>query len=293
MELRLLQYFLAVSREGSITRAAQALHITQPTLSRQIAQLERELGVALFAREGKRMHLTDEGVLLRRRAQEIIELVGKTERELTASEHELEGTVSVGAGDLVAVERVIELMAGFAAEHPRVTFDLYTAAADHIADRMDRGLTDVALLLEPVDVARYEFVPTNVEERWVVAMAPDDPLAAHDAVTPVDLAGLPLMLPRRAVVRSIVENWFDAAGVTPWVRATGNLTSSALMGAAGLAYPVLVEGALRYWDPARIALRPLADAPRATSVLAWCRDRPFAAATSRFIEYARRELGAA
>lgn len=291
MEVRLLRYLLAVAREGSITRAAAALHITQPTLSRQIAQLERELGVELFIRDGKRMELTDKGLLLRRRAEEIIELVDKAERELTEVDRALEGVVAVGCGDLRAVGRLAELMRDFAAEHPQVSFDVYTATADHIADRMDRGLTDVALLLEPADVATYEFVPMNVTERWVVVMPPDDPLAARAEVAPADLAGLPVLLPRRAGIKSVAENWFEAAGVEPRVVATGNLNNaSAVMAAAGLAYAVVVEGTLASWDERQLVCRPLAHAPRVSSVVAWRRDRPLSRATRRFIAYLRAHL---
>lgn len=140
MEIRVLRYFLTVVREESITKAADALHITQPTLSRQIAQMEEEMGVKLFDRSTRKIVLTNEGLLLRRRAEEILELVDKTEKELTEQDETVEGIVSIGCGDLAGVQILLELCQSFHEYYPAVTFDVYTATADHIKDRMDRGL---------------------------------------------------------------------------------------------------------------------------------------------------------
>lgn len=170
MEIRVLRYFLAVVREESITKAADLLHITQPTLSRQIAQLEEEMGIKLFDRGTRKIVLTEEGLLLRRRAEEILELVDKTERELAKQDEKVAGTVSVGCGDLAAVQMLPELFEAFHRRYPAVTFDLYTATADHIKDRMDRGLTDVGLLLEPVHMEKYDYIRLYQQEQWVVIM---------------------------------------------------------------------------------------------------------------------------
>ena len=143
MEIRVLRYFLAVAREQSITRAADVLHVTQPTLSRQLAQLEEEMGVRLFERGTRGISLTAEGALLRRRAEEILELVDKAEREVAQRDGDVEGVVSVGCGDLGAVRVLPELFRAFHARYPGVRFDLYTATADLIRERMERGLTDV------------------------------------------------------------------------------------------------------------------------------------------------------
>lgn len=158
MEIRVLRYFLTVVREESITRAAEVLHITQPTLSRQLSQMEDQMGVKLFVRGSRKISLTNEGLLLRRRAEEILELVDKTEQELIAQEEQVEGSVSIGCGDLRTVQRLPELIRTFHEKYPLVTFDLYTATADYVTERMDRGLTDIGLLLEPVDLEKYDFI---------------------------------------------------------------------------------------------------------------------------------------
>lgn len=153
MEIRVLRYFLTVVREESITKAAEVLHITQPTLSRQLAQLEEEMGVKLFVRGTRKIFLTNHGLLLRRRAEEILELVDKTEKELIAQEENIEGVVSIGCGDLAAVQLIPKLIEKFHQLYPRVSFDLYTATADHVRDRMEQGRTDVGILLEPITPA--------------------------------------------------------------------------------------------------------------------------------------------
>lgn len=174
MEIRVLRYFLTVVREESITKASETLHITQPTLSRQLSQLEEEIGVKLFHRGARKISLTNEGILLRRRAEEILQLVDMTEKEL----------------------------------YPRVNFDLFTATADLVKEQMDSGLLDLGLLLEPVDVETYDFIRFDMKENWVVLMRPDDPLAERESITAKELSGAPLILPRRMRVQSELASWF-------------------------------------------------------------------------------------
>lgn len=288
MEIRVLRYFLAVAREESITRAAAVLHITQPTLSRQMSQLEEEMGVILFHRGTRKIVLTEEGLLLRRRAEEILELVDKTEKEIAEQDQVVTGTVSVGCGDLAAVQMLPELFRSFHQQYPGVSFDLYTATADHVKDRMDRGLTDVGLLLEPVNIEKYDYIRLNRREQWVVAMHPDTPLARLECITPDDLRGLPLILPQRADVQGELAGWFGNDFEKLNVLFTSNLPStSSVMVHHKLAYSLIIRGSVSFWDQKKITCRPLSPALTAASVLAWKRQQPFAAAAAKFIEYAR------
>ena len=283
MEIRVLRYFLTVAREESITRAAEVLHITQPTLSRQLSQLEEETGVRLLERGPRRIRLTSEGMLLRRRAEEILELVDKTEAELSEQDELVEGRISIGCG---------ELFRSFRERHPRVGFDLYTATADLVTEQMDRGLLDIGLLLEPVDIGKYEFIRLDIKERWVVLMRPDDPLASQENVTAQDLLGRPLILPRRTSVRGELASWFGDFYERLNVVFTSNLnTNGALMVASDLAYSVVIEGAVPLWDQSKVTYRPLSPALTATSVLAWKRGQPFSLASARFIEHIKCFLG--
>ena len=153
MEFRTLKYFLTVAREENITRAAALLHLTQPTLSRQLMQLEEELGVKLFRRSQHHIVLTEAGMLLRRRAQEIVELAEKTARELRPAE-EVTGRISIGSGDLRSMTYLAKLLAAFHRQHPRVQYEIYSGDSDGIKERIEQGLLDMGLLLEPVDTSR-------------------------------------------------------------------------------------------------------------------------------------------
>lgn len=286
MEIRVLRYFLTVVREESITRAAEVLHITQPTLSRQLSQLEEEIGVRLFERGSRKITLTNEGILLRRRAEEILQLVDKTERELIEQDEQVEGKISIGCGEIAAVQLLPKLFKTFREKYPRVSFDIFTATADLVKEQMDKGLIDIGLLLEPVDMEKYDFIRMDTRERWVVLMRPDDPLAQKDFVTASDLSALPLILPRRMGVQSELASWFGEYFEGLNIAFTSNLsTNGAVMVESGLAYSVVIEGAVQYWDKSKVIYRPLSPALTATSVLAWKRGQPFSLASSKFIKH--------
>lgn len=288
MEIRVLRYFLAVVREESITHAAEMLHITQPTLSRQLSQLEEDIGVKLFDRGSRKITLTNEGLLLRRRAEEILQLVDKTEEELQEKEEQVEGKITLGCGEIAAVQLLPRLFAAFSEKHPRVTYDLYTATADHVKEQMDQGLIDIGLLLEPIDIEKYDFIRLPVKERWVVLMRPDTPLAGKESVTAEDLARLPLSLPRRMRVQGELASWFGDRYENLSVRFHSNLsTNAAMMVRSGLAYAIVIEGAVPFWDQTKVTYRPLSPELAATSVLAWKRGQPFSPAVTKFISHAK------
>lgn len=292
MEIRVLRYFLTVVREESITKASEVLHITQPTLSRQLAQMEEEIGVKLFDRGARKIKLTNEGILLRRRAEEILQLVDKTEKELVEQEEQVEGKISVGCGEIASVQLLAELFREFHQKYPRVTFDIFTATADLVKEQMDKGLLDLGLLLEPIDMEKYDFIRMNMKEKWVVLMPSNDPLAEKECITASDLSELPLILPRRMQVQSELASWFGDYYKNLNVLFTGNLsTNSAVMVKQGLAYSVVIEGAVPFWDSSKVTYRPLYPELSATSVLAWKRGQPFSLAATKFIEFSKCFLG--
>ena len=292
MELRVLRYFLTVVREENITKASEVLHITQPTLSRQLSQMEEEMGVKLFHRGTRKISLTNEGILLRRRAEEILQLVEKTEQELAEQEERVEGKVSIGCGEIASVQLLPELFRSFREKYPRVSFDIFTATADLVKEQMDGGLLDLGLLLEPVDVEKYDFIRFAMKENWVVLMRPDDPLAEKACITAEDLASAPLILPRRMRVQSELASWFGDYYEKLDVVFTSNLnTNGAIMVESGLAYSIVVEGAVYLCDQSKITYRPLKPSLTATSVLAWKRGMPFSLAAAKFIAFAKCFLG--
>lgn len=292
MEIRVLRYFLTVVREESITKASEVLHITQPTLSRQLSQMEEDVGVKLFERGPRKITLTNEGILLRRRAEEILQLVDKTEKELVEQEEQVEGKISIGCGEIASVQLLPELFQIFREKYPRVSFDIFTATADLVKEQMDKGLLDIGLLLEPVDIEKYDFIRLDMKENWVVLMRPDDPLSQKECVTAKDLSTLPLILPRRMSVQSELASWFGDYYEGLNVVFTSNLsTNGAIMVSNGLAYSLVIEGAVPFWDQSKIVYRPLSPVLTTTSVLAWKRGQPFGLATTKFIECAKCFLG--
>lgn len=286
MEIRVLRYFLAVAREEGINRAAEVLHITQPTLSRQLSQLEEEVGVKLFHRGAKKITLTNEGILLRRRAEEILSLVDRTEQELMEQDELVEGRVVIGGGELAAMQVLPEIIETFHETYPLVSFDLFTGNADMVKEQMEKGLIDIGVLLEPIDMEKFDFIRLKGKERWVVLMRPDDPLAEKGTVSAKDLENMPLILPSRMNVQNELTNWLGSAFSERQVLFTSNLsTNGALMVQRGLAYSIVVEGAAPFWSKDKIVSRPLLPELTANSVFAWKKQQPFSAAASRFIEH--------
>ena len=202
MELRLLRYFLTVAKEQSFTKAAEQLHITQPTLSRQMAAFEEELGVTLFIRRGKRSSLTDEGILLKRRALEILNLEEITLEELKGKETVVEGTITIGCGEFAAMETLAKICKTYKEKYPLVQIALHTATADAVYEMMSKGLVDIALFLEPVDTEGLDYIRITDCDHWCVGMRPDDPLAKKEFIKKEDLIGKPLILPERGNVQS-------------------------------------------------------------------------------------------
>lgn len=292
MEIRVLRYFLTVVREESITKASEVLHITQPTLSRQLAQLEEEIGVKLFDRGTRKIKLTNEGILLRRRAEEILLLVDKTERELVEQEEQVEGKISIGCGEIASVQMLSELIKNFHQKYPLVTFDIYTATADLVKEQMDKGLLDLGLLLEPVDMEKYDFIRMDIKEKWVVLIPPNDSLANKEYISASDLAKLPLILPRRMQVQSELASWFGDYYKNLNILFTSNLsTNGAIMVNQGLAYSLVIEGSVSFFDASKIICKPLYPQLTATSALAWKRGQPTSVAVTKFIKLSKCFLG--
>lgn len=292
MEIRVLRYFLTVVREEGINRAAEVLHITQPTLSRQLSQLEKEVGVTLFHRGAKKITLTNEGILLRRRAEEILSLVDRTEQELREQDEQVEGRVVIGGGELAAMQELPEIIGSFRKKYPLVTFDIFTGNADLVKEQMEKGLIDIGVLLEPIDMDKFDFIRLNGKEQWGVLMRPDDPLAEKEVISAKDLENEPLILPRRTNVQNELTNWLGDSFQESQVLFTSNLsTNGALMVQSGLAYSLVIEGSVPFWDKDKITFRPLSPQLTANSVLAWKKQQPFSLAATKFIQHMRYLLG--
>ena len=288
MELRVLRYFLAVAREENITRAAALLHVTQPTLSRQIQQLEEELGVKLFRRSQYRVILTDDGMLLRRRAQEIVELADKAQRELRHTEEELTGEIAIGCGESVGMTFLSQHIREFRRQHPQVQFRIYSANADDIKEHIEKGLLDMGLLTEPVDIGRYAFLRTPQKDRWGVLLPKEHPLAQRESITPKDLLGIPLLITGRETVRNELAGWFGDIYDKIEIAATYNL----ILNAANMVENGV--GAALCFDLGHISdgltFVPLSPSLETGTVLAWKKDQTDSPAARQFLEWIRNTI---
>ena len=285
MELRLLRYFLTVAKEQSFTKAAEQLHITQPTLSRQLAAFEEELGITLFLRNGKKISLTDEGILLKRRALEILNLEERTLEELKGKEDVVEGSITIGCGEFAAVEILEKICKVYKEKYPLVQIVLHTATADTVYEMMNKGLVDIALFLEPVDTEDLDYIRIMDSDHWCVGMRPDDPLAHKEVIEKEDLIGKPLILPERMSVQSELANWFGKDFSKLQISFTSNLgTNAGVMAANGLGYPISIEGAAKYWREDILVQRRIYPEISASTVIAWRRNIPYSQAVRKMID---------
>lgn len=289
MDIRTLRYFLAVVREQNISRAAEALFITQPTLSRQMAQLEDELGVPLFER-GKRLALTDAGVALSHRAAEVVEMMDKIKAEFSQNQT-VAGIIGIGMGGLAAAQQILDLSREFQKRYPQVQFQFYSDNADDIKEKLDAGLLDFGVLLEPVEVARYDYMRFHSQECWGLLMPANSPLAEKAVIIAQDLIGLPLMTTSRQAVQKELENWFGGLQDKLNIIATYNLiTHVAALIAHGEAYALTLEGAVSSLDNARLAFRPLSPELTMSAVLAWKKTHSDFGTAAKFLQFVKEKL---
>lgn len=291
MELRVLRYYLTVAREENITRAADILHITQPTLSRQMAELEEELNTKLFERTNRKISLTESGMLLRRRAEELVSLADKIQQDFQNGDDELMGLVSIGSGVSAAVsENLPEIMEIYAQNYPQVRFELRTGTASVIKDQLDKGILDVGILMEPVEVEKYDFVRLPQKEVWGILMPDDDPLSQKEVITPGDLRSLPLIVSWRIGERE-AKAWFGGDTEKLNVFCTYDLIdNAALLVKHHLGYAFTIKGALKSFPG--LTFRPLFPEVSNTSVLVWKKYQPVNQAVQKFIELVRNAYGA-
>lgn len=194
MELRVLNYFLVIANEKNFTKASQLLHITQPTLSRQIAQLEKELGTKLFIRNNHNISLTEDGLILKRRAQEILSLADKTVKELSYNEKELEGVINIGCGEFLSSKILGDIIAKFRKKYPLVQFDLHSGNGYSVFDRIESGLLDIGLVQTPIDIDKYNYVAMPIKELWGVYICEECELANKEFVEPKNLKSVPMIV---------------------------------------------------------------------------------------------------
>lgn len=222
MEIRVLKYFLETAREGSVTRAAAALHISQPSLSKQLKDLEQELGKKLFVRSNYSIKLTDEGMLLRKRAEEILEMVEKTTDEFKALGDITGGDVRIGCAESHLVSHLAQVIRAFREDYPGLRYHLYSGGTEQVTERLDRGLLDFAFIVEPPSLSHYNYIEIPGVDTWGVLMRRDHPLAALESVTCDDLAGIDLICSEQSM-KADIPRWCGQKADTLRFTGTVNL----------------------------------------------------------------------
>lgn len=285
MEIRVLRYFLAVAQEESISGAADYLHLTQPTLSRQLMDLEEELGKKLFIRGKRKITLTEDGLLLRKRAGEILALVEKTECEFRGPEEMIAGDIYIGGGETAAMRLIAEMAKELQDQHPQICYHLYSGNADDVSERLDKGLLDFGLFIGPVDLKKYEYIRLPATDTWGLLMRRDSPLAQKELIHPEDLWDLPLLVSRQSQVGHVLSSWirrdFDSLHIT----ATYNLLfNAALMVEAGLGYALCLDKLVDTMATSSLCFRPLASNEKVGVNFVWKRYQVFSKAAALFLE---------
>lgn len=259
MEIRVLRYFLAVAQEGSVTRAARALHLTQPTLSRQIRELEEELGQTLFSRGGRELSLTREGLLLRQRAEEIVGLAEITEKEFRSlGEKTVSGDLSIGCGESKALSFVTDALKVLQDEHPLIIPHFFSGNGEIVMDRLDKGLLDFAVLMGAENTERYYSLPLPNHDTWGLLMDKDDPMAQKKAITAEDLLDIPLILSSQSLSRDELSGWLGFPMSRLHIAATYTLFfNGSLMVRSGLGYALCFDHIAPSGKDSPFAFRPL------------------------------------
>ncbi|OUO90913.1 LysR family transcriptional regulator [Gordonibacter sp. An230] len=287
MELRALRHFLAIVREGTISGAAQSLHLSQPTLSRQVKELEHELGATLFTRGGgQRIALTEAGAQLRKRAEQLVDLADLAEAELRSLGNELSGDVRIAAGETPAVKRLAEAAQLLRERHPRMRIHLVSGDAQDVIERLDMGHVDFCLFVGTVSLEKYETLPLPGADEWGALMPVDDPLARRAFVTPDDLRDKPLIVSRQ--IADEAAAWLGCRPEQLNVVATYNLLYNAsVMARQGLGYAIGLGGIVAADDASGLSFKPLRPSRESRLVLAWKRHQPLSPAAAAFRDTAR------
>ncbi len=291
MDIRVLQYFLAVAREESITRAAEALHMTQPPLSRQLKDLENEVGKQLLIRGSKKVTLTEDGMLLRKRAEEMIALIEKTKSELSSSDENIIGEIYMGSGETEAVSTIAKVAKNLQKEHPLIRYHIYSGDAEHIVERLDKGLIDFGLLVEPFDNSKYDFIRLPVKDTWGVLMRKDSPLAEKESICAEDLWDKPLIISHQTTISNEMFAWLRKDISQLNIIATYDLIYNASRFVKmGFGYAITLDKLINTSGDSNLCFRPLYPVSEAGLCIVWKKYQVFSRAAEQFLRQIQAEF---
>lgn len=284
MELRVLRYFIEVAREQNITAAADRLFITQSTLSKQLMELEKELGKKLLVRGKRKTTLTEDGMFLFRRALEIVELADKTEGAFKGTDEAVAGDIFIGCGETEGMQAIIEAMKQLNAAHSDIHFHLYSGNDEDVSERLDNGLIDFGLFVGNTNLEKYNYLKLPQTDTWGLLMRTDCPLAAGETVKPADLTGIPLLCSRQAVHSNELSGWLGYDFSKLHIISTHNLVNNtAFMVRAGMGCALTIDKIINT-EGTQLTFRPLEPRLEATLCFAWKKYQVFSKAGQKFLD---------
>ena len=284
MDIRTMQYYLAVVREGTISAAAKSLHVSQPSLSRQMKELEEELDAALFVRGNRRITLTEEGMVLRKRAEEMVHLMKMTEDEIAQIKNHISGSVRIGAGESWSFHYLSRTAASLAEEHPDIRFHITSGDTQDLMDELDNGLIDFAVIFTDVDHTLYQSIKLPAEDSFGLLMPKDCPLAEKKEIRIADLKGLPVIVSRAAAPYFAGSEEMSSLNVI----ATYNLVYNAsLLVEDGLGYAICFDKLINTSGDSPLCLRPIVPQIKNAGYLIWKKYQIFPPAVQMFIDRIR------
>ncbi|WP_367569336.1 LysR family transcriptional regulator [Lacrimispora sp.] len=293
MDIRVLRYFLAVAREENISNAAKHLHVTQPTLSRQLMELESDLGVKLFLRSSgnRTITLTEEGMLLRKRAEEILDLVEKTESELVAPGESISGNIHIGSGETHVISLLSREIKGIRQEYPDIHFHFFSGNADHVTERLDNGLIDFGVLAEPSNISKYDSISLPVADTWGLLMRKDHPLAEKDSIEASDLWGIPLISSSQRLISHAFSKWLkDDYEKLNQVATYTLLYNASLLVKDNIGCALCLDKIISTSEDSELCFRPLKPKLEARWHIVWKKYQVFSKAAEVFLKRLQKEF---
>lgn len=290
MELRVLRYFLAVAREENITAAAESLHVTQPTLSKQLMDLEYELGKKLFERGKRKITLTEEGIFLRKRAQEIIDLSDKMEATIKSSAQTISGDVFIGCGETQGMREIIKMMKKVNCDFPEIRYNLYSGNDEDVSERLDSGLVDFGLFVGNTHLDKYDYKKLPFADVWGLLLRNDSPLAKKKTIKPSDLDGVPILCSRQALTHNELSGWLGKDFKKLKIVSTHNLIYNAsLMVEEGFGAALSIKGLINTAD-SNLVFRPFRPMIKADLIFAWKKYQVFSKPAEIFLKYIQKNI---
>lgn len=289
MEIRVLRYFLTVAEIGNITKAANSMHLTQPTLSRQLQDLEKELGQQLFIRGSKNVTLTPEGMVLKKRAEEILTLVEKTENEFSAIKDEVAGDIFIGAGETKTIKLITDVMKTLQKDYPKIKFHIVSGDSEDLSEKLDKGILDFCIFIEPFVPDKYNYINLGEKDTWGILLRNDDPLTHKQSVKIEDIIDLPLLISRQAIKKSFennpIINWFGDNFEKLNIAGTYNLLyNAAIMTEDKIGYALGLDRLIADTLNSPLTFRPLEPKLEVSVSIAWKKNQVFSRPAKLFLE---------